>query len=87
MIGPEIVGGGACEGQTDLEEDDYKYVEDPGVDIQQVFHVPPNLVEPIRHVTCRCQCFTFMQMNCDRLHGRLLVNHYLVTTYYLHSRC
>jgi hypothetical protein len=23
----------------------------------------------------------FMQMNCDRLHGRLLVSHYLVVAY------
>jgi hypothetical protein len=36
------------EGHTDggtLEESNYKYAEDLGVDIQQVFHVPPNLVE------------------------------------------
>jgi hypothetical protein len=37
-----------------LEESNDKYAEDLGVDIQQVFHVPPNLVEPIRHATCRC---------------------------------
>jgi hypothetical protein len=54
MIGPETVGGGACEGQPDLEENDYKYAKDPRVDIQQVFHVTPNLIEPIRHATCRC---------------------------------
>jgi hypothetical protein len=54
MIGPETVGGGAREGQPDLEENDYRYTKDPGVDIQQVFHVSPNLVEPIRHATCRC---------------------------------
>jgi hypothetical protein len=53
MIGSETVGGGAHEEQPDLEEND-KYAKDLGVDIQQVFHVPPNLIEPIRHATCRC---------------------------------
>jgi hypothetical protein len=33
MIGLETIGGGACEGQPDLEENDYKYAEDLGVDI------------------------------------------------------
>jgi hypothetical protein len=35
-------------------ESNYKYAEDLRVDIQQVFHVPPNLVEPIRHAIYRC---------------------------------
>jgi hypothetical protein len=34
MIRSEIVGSGACEGQPDLEENDYKYAEDLRVDIQ-----------------------------------------------------
>jgi hypothetical protein len=34
MIGPETIGGGACEGQPYLEENNYKYNEDPRVDIQ-----------------------------------------------------
>jgi hypothetical protein len=54
MIGLETVGRGARERQPDMEENDYKYAEDLRVDIQQVFHVPPNLVEPIRHAICRC---------------------------------
>jgi hypothetical protein len=54
MLGPETVGRGALEVQLDLEENNYKYAKDPRVDIKQVFHVPPNLVEPIRHATCRC---------------------------------
>jgi hypothetical protein len=36
-------------GRRTLEESNYKYVEDLGVDIQQVFHIPPNLIDPIRH--------------------------------------
>jgi hypothetical protein len=33
MIGPETIRGGPCEGQLDLEENDYKYAEDLRVDI------------------------------------------------------
>jgi hypothetical protein len=33
MIGPETIRGGACEGQPDLKENDYKYAEDLRVDI------------------------------------------------------
>jgi hypothetical protein len=45
MIGLEPIGGGAHVEKLDLEESNYKYTEDLGVDIQQVFHVPPNLIE------------------------------------------
>jgi hypothetical protein len=41
---------GHADGRT-LEENNYKYAEDLGVDIQQVFHVPPNLIDPIRNAT------------------------------------
>jgi hypothetical protein len=34
MIELKTVGGGAREGQLDLEENDYKHAEDPKVDIQ-----------------------------------------------------
>jgi hypothetical protein len=34
MIGWKTVGGGAHEGQPDLEENNYKHAEDLGVDIQ-----------------------------------------------------
>jgi hypothetical protein len=34
MIGPKIIGGRAPEEQLDLEENDYKYSNDLGVDIQ-----------------------------------------------------
>jgi hypothetical protein len=37
-----------------MEEYDYKCTEDLGYDFKQVFHVLPNLIEPIRHATYRC---------------------------------
>jgi hypothetical protein len=52
-----ISSGPLEEGHVDggrTMESNCKYAEDLGVDIQQVFHIPPNLVEPIRHTTCRC---------------------------------
>jgi hypothetical protein len=49
MIGSGPLGKGHVDGGRTMEEYDYKCTEDLRVDIQQVFHVPPNLVEPIRH--------------------------------------
>jgi hypothetical protein len=45
---------GPADERRTLEESYYKYAKDLEVDSQQVFHVPPNLVEPIRHAACRC---------------------------------
>jgi hypothetical protein len=53
MIGLGPLEEGHAGGGSTMESN-YKYAEDLRVDIQQVFHVPPNLVEPIRHATCRC---------------------------------
>jgi hypothetical protein len=51
MIGSGPLEGGHADGGRTMEEYDYKCTEDLGYDIQQVFHVPPNLIEPIRHAT------------------------------------
>jgi hypothetical protein len=40
---------GPAVGRRTLEESNYRYAEDLRVDIQQVFHVPPNLTDPVRH--------------------------------------
>jgi hypothetical protein len=53
MIGSGPLEEGHADGGRTMESN-YKYTKDLGVDIQQVFHIPPNLVEPIRHATCRC---------------------------------
>jgi hypothetical protein len=45
---------GHADGGRTMEEYDYNCTEDLRYDILQVFHVSPNLVEPIRHATCRC---------------------------------
>jgi hypothetical protein len=54
MTGSGPLEKGHTDGGRTLEESNYKYAEDLRVDIQQVFHVPPNLIEPIRHATCTC---------------------------------
>jgi hypothetical protein len=53
MIGSGPLEEGHANGGSTMESN-YKYAEDLRVDIQQVFHVPPNLVEPIKHATCKC---------------------------------
>jgi hypothetical protein len=53
MIGSGPLEEGHADGGRTMESN-YKYTEDLRVNIQQVFHVAPNLIEPIRHTTYRC---------------------------------
>jgi hypothetical protein len=82
MIGPKIIGGRAPKEQLDLEENDYKYSNDLGVNIQQVFHIPPNLIDPITHAITRTASALLL---CNKMMiGCMVVfslSHYLITTY------
>jgi hypothetical protein len=82
MIESCLLEDGQANGGRTPKENNYMCAEDLEIDIQQVFHVPPNLIDPITHAITRTSSALLL---CNKMMiGCMVVfalSYYLVATY------